>query len=453
MNALPRNTRSVPTSWGMSSAKCDAPASKELALSRSRRYVAIPHVLREVEMKPSDRAVLVSLLSFLPYSWDTLLAGRRLTFSRRSDEVAGRAGISVRSLPDVARRLSQLGLINVRSRGRLPSLWEVKPAAFGLPDDDFERRRVAQETKRRYVALPFSVVGSVSPSELAVLLEILAACGSRPYSRLEAGERLVATFATAELCSRSGMTVRTSMRAFESLRSRRLVDGDVRRGHWIVEVCPGMFGVDRPDDMSANLPNSPLESDKSAEQTDSLPITVHEGKIDRRGTRARAAALYAPLLTLTYGGVPRVTTPSMRGRVAQSALRLALADVAEAEVEREGLRLAREAGSPPRPESVVDAVLGRLAVTSLRSRGESQFTAATTCREGAETSVPEPVLPLELAATFDEFELRVWKWKAQLEAGDPAAQSFRDLLGGLLPWEFGYVPRGFRQETGRASSC
>ena len=449
MTALPRNTRSVPASCDMSSRKYDTGASKETDSSASRRYVAIPHVLREVSMQPSDRAVLVSLLSFLPYSWDTLLSGRRLVLTRRSDEVAARAGVSVRSLASSTRRLSDLGLVRMRSRGRLPSSWEVLPSAFGLVDDDVTRRRLSASTKRRYIALPFSPVGELSPSELVLLLEILAFCGSRPYSRLDAGERLIATFEDAALCLNSGMTVRTARRAFERLQDRGLVVGEVRRGRWIVEVHAGTFGITRASAERSDLPNRRSESDKSAEQAASLLIHVHEGDKDRRGTRARAASLYPVVLSLAYGGQPIATSPSVRGRIAQACLRLALVGANPDIVDFEGWRLARETGLPPRPEAVVDAVLGRLAVASVRSRGELQFIAATTCHEKAETSVSVPVLPLELAATYDELELRVWKWKAQLDAGDPAAESFRDLLGGLLPWELGYVPRGLRQEPDR----
>lgn len=449
MKTLPRNTRSVATSCAMSSGKYDDTASKEHVPSTSRRYVAVPHVVLEVEMRPADRAVLVALFTFLPYSWDTLLSGRRLTCSRRSDEIASRAGISVRSLTASVRRLTEFGLIRVRTCGRRPSLWEVMPAAFGLVDDDIERRRLSVSTKRRYVALPFSVVGAVSPSELAVLVEILAVCGSRPFSRLEAGEQLIATFHDSDLCSRTGMTVRTARRAFQALKGRGLVDGDVRRGHWIVEACAGMFGIERRSEVAADLPIDEAEADKSAEQTGSLLIHVHEGVRDRRGTRARAASIYPGLLSIAYGGTPTVTTPSLRGRVAQSALRLALAGAVEAEVEREGWRLARETASPPRPEAVVDAVLAVHASSALRTGREAQFTSVSR-PAGSLPSPAWPTIDESLLVDFDDLELATMKWRTRLEDGDPAVESFRELLGGQLPWESGYVLRARRLSCGGA---
>lgn len=449
MSLPSQNSRSVPGSWNMSSGKYDGTASNEHALSQSRRYVAIPHVVLQVEMKPADRAVLISLLSFLPYSWDTLLAGRRLVVSRRSDQVAARTGISVRSLSASVRRLSELGLIQARSRGRLPTMWEVLPSAFGLVDGDIERRRLSSSTKRRYVALPFSVVGNVSPSELAVFLEVLAACGSRPYSRLAAGERLAATFDTSTVCERSGTTPRTAKRAFEILRNRELVGGSIRRGHWIVEVCPKTFGIEGPQTPRSVLPSNTVVVDKSAEQGGALLIHVYEESRNRRGTRARAATLYPAILALAYGGALTVTTPSVRGRVARSALRLALAGAVVEEVEREGWRLARETAAPPRPEAVVDAVLGVHASAALRSGREAQFTSVG--RPPVSSLRPDVwAIADSSMAEFDDLELSAVKWRTELERGDPGVESFRELLGGQLPWEPGYVLRARRCSSGGA---
>jgi len=430
----------------MSTEKCETAVAKRHDPAAARRYVAIPHVALEVPLQPVDLAVFVSLLSYLPYSWDTLLAGRRLTCARRADEIAARAGIGVRTLAGAMRRLVALGLVRMETRGRLPSRWEVLPRAFGLASDDVERRRSSELIGRHYVALPLSVTGTLSPAELAVLVDVLAACGSRPYSRAQAGERLVATLEDSRICERSGVSSRTVRRAISSLAARGMLSGDLRRGRWILEVSPSLYGAEAP----ADLPNNSANLDKSAEQA----VTHHhepEELGDRRGARARAAVLYPGLLALVYGGAPTIATASMRGRVARSALQLALAGAVPAEVDCEGWRLAREKASPPRPEAVVDAVLAMHARARLREADEARFAARPPAAGpvAAPRPAPPPIDEVLLAA-LAPMELSALKWRSELAAGDPAAESFRELLGGLLPWEAGYVPLVRRAGSGAA---
>ena len=448
MTTLPRNTRSVPTSCAMSSGNYESTAPKEHVERPSRRYVAIPHVLLEVQMRPPDRAVLISLLSFQPFAWDTLLSGRRLEFVRKGDEVAARAGISVRSLASSVRRLTKLGLVRSQARGRLATKWEVLPNAFGLADDDLERRRRARSTRRRYIAVPFRLVGAMNPTELGMLLEILEACGSRPYSRLDAGEQLIATITERHLCQRTGVSIRSAKRALCSLVDRGLIEADCHRGRWVVEIPAVTFGIAGNRPLSADMPNSSVEVDRFAEQEASL-LHVHEGNEDLRGARRRAAAIYPVLLAVVYGGSPSVTTPSMRGRVSQSSLRLALAGSFAAEIERIGWRLTREGAKPPRPEAVVDAVLDELAQRTARQSEELRFSAAPATRlvsqPGELTPIPSATMNL-----LGDLERRAVRWQAELENGDPSTSEWRQLLGGGLPWESSYVPlvvRGIEESS------
>ena len=155
------------------------------------------------------------------------------------------------------------------------------------------------------------------------------------------------------------------------------------------------------------------------------------------------------LLAVIYGGNPSVTTPSMRGRVSQSSLRLALAGSFAAEIERVGWRLTRESAKAPRPEAVVDAVLDELAHRTARQSEELRFSAApATCL----INHPRNLTPIreETMGLLGDLERRAVRWQAELENGDPSTSEWRQLLGGGLPWESGYVPlavRGIEEST------
>lgn len=132
-------------------------------------------------------------------------------------------------------------------------------------------------------------------------------------------------------------------------------------------------------------------------------------------------------------GNSRIFLPKLRVR--KAALELAVAGASETDADRLGVAIARDRGRAVAPEAVLDRWLNERGRRVMSIVTESQFVGTA--------HVPSALHPAppELAAEFDELELRVWRWRTEIEAGDPAGAAFRELLGGGLPWEADYVPR------------
>lgn len=302
--------------------------------------------------------------------------------------------------------------------------------AFGLPEDDFERRRLSADFRRCYVALPVALAGLLSPRDLAIAIAVIEAAGVGVLSRAVASERIWVSVNESEIAASTALSARTVRRALEALNSASLIAGKASRGgEWAIELTPQLFGLEEWTELSIQ----PAESDKSAFSAPTHPSTeIEEGK-ERRGVRSRAAAIALSLQALSVVNGVRVASCRWRARIRRAALQLAVAGAMEAEAEAIAITIARERGRPAPPEAILDRYLDERNCRAMATGRESQFAGTASV-----ASVPQAPPP-ELASRLDDLELRVWRWRTEIEAGDPAGDSFRELLGGLLPWESGYV--------------
>ena len=434
MSSPSQNARSVSTSCRSSSTFIESAVLNDTCEQKAiPRYVPIPHALLEVSLSSAQRSVMAALLARLPYCWNRLLDGRRLVVECRHADLARSCGVSVRTLGGVADSLEELALIRCTRRGRLATSWEVMPRAFGLPDDDIARRKLALSARRVYVAVPVHLLEVLSPASLSVTLELLRACGVNLFTRIAAGEEPWVAVTQIEIARTTGLSPKTVRRVLCDLLQAQLISGvSERGGEWSIRLRPLLLGVPEPN--GTPLPNMPPEPDKLAEQDLSLPYHVHEENL-RRGALSRAVEIYAILIAIACHGAVRFTSPSLRARVRRSALILALSG-ANADVCRsQGWGLACQRGGSASPEAVTDAVLERRASRSAECAREQQFVSRAPGNSMSGRQSP----PAVLSARLNEAELAAWKWRREIEDGDPGGESFRELLGGTLPWEDGYV--------------
>lgn len=418
----PQNTRSVPRRPESSS---EIPGVRNLP-----RFIPLPAVSLRTHPSPSALAVLVALISRAPYAWDRLLSGSRLLVNASVDALSAATRVSPNTLRQAIAELERLDLVRRRGRRSAGSAWEITPTAFGLPEDDLERRRLSANVRRSYVALPVALVGLLSPRDLVVAIAVIETAGVGVLSRAVAGERIWVSVNESEIAASTGLSGRTVHRSLEALDSASLIAGSSSRGgEWAIELMPQLFGLENRTELSIQ----PSESDKSAFSAPMHPYTEKEEGTERRGVRSRAAAIALTLQALAVESGVRVTSSRWRARVRQAALQLAVAGATDGEADALAVAIARERGRPAPPEAVLDRYFTDCHGRSLTALRESQFA----CTMQSSPSVPQSPPP-ELASRFDDLELRVWRWRTEIEAGDPAENSFRDLLGGL-PWESGYV--------------
>jgi hypothetical protein len=361
--------------------------------SRIPRYAPFPQTALLLE--PVSLSVFVAVLAeivdaSLPLL-DILSSGRRPFLVAASapelrDRIGARCGLARRV---VARELGGLeahGFIKLgKLRNRRLRL-EVQPGAFGWPDDDFERRRIAGagRLERRYAPVPLALVGRYTPAETAILVRVLVAAGVGLFERVGAGERIVVHIAERELAAEAHVSPRTVRRALDRLEADGMVARtSLGREGIAVELQPALLNPAANPQGNDSAPRTIPTGDPVKEDI-SDPALMHarsalpereenSSEVAARGVdRLRYGAIYGALVGLA--AVSSITTLSLRARARRAALTLALAGADPDHVAVVGATSTRQVSSLPL-ETVANRVLDEIRNVKVREAAEAQFRA------------------------------------------------------------------------------
>lgn len=362
-------------------------------LSRLPQYAPVPHTA--LSLDPASLAVFIAVLAeivdaSLPLL-EILSSGRRPFLVADSatalrDRIGARCGLTRRV---VARELAELEACGFLRLGKLRNRrvrLEVQPVAFGWPEDDFERRRLARagRLERRYAPVPLALVGRYTPSETATLVRVVAAAGVGLFERAGAGERIVVHISEQELAAQIRVNPRTVRRALDRLEADGLVTRtSLGRDGVAVELRPELLGRTAEAHERAEVSRT-IPTCEAAKEDISDAALMHarsafpdkeepEREAAARGIdRPRYGAIYGILVGLAaIGGI---TTGSLRARARRVALTLTLAGADPDYIAAAGAATLRQTGSLPL-ECVADRVLDDLRTVGTREASEAQFRA------------------------------------------------------------------------------